>query len=421
MLPSFEWLIDPISPARFFQDYYEHKPLVVEGPSAKFASLLSMAEIDRFLATTTPYHPDVFLTDAARELKFEDFTVAGSEPSGRIDLARAYQLFGTGATIVLNQMQERLPQLADLCRAAERTFSHHFQTNIYLSPPNAQGFKTHFDSHDVFVLQVSGSKHWTIYDTLIELPLAGQGFEPEKHVAGAPTREIVLKAGDLFYCPRGLFHSARSTDEASLHITLGLIGKTWADVLTEALSEACLQSPAFRANLPAGFANMDFDSSKAEAAFRALLETFASNARLQPILGRFAETFVTTRRPDLRGCLEELGAAPQISAETRVGPRPHLVFALREENQNLVLVFGPTQIKFPSFAREDLEAALREPFIVRDFPGRLDEAGKLALARRLVKEGILIRLRDPDEGASPTRRADAAHVPAVALMSLQAS
>jgi ribosomal protein L16 Arg81 hydroxylase len=32
------------------------------------------------------------------------------------------------------------------------------QTNIYLSPPNAQGFGTHFDSHDVFVLQVAGSK-----------------------------------------------------------------------------------------------------------------------------------------------------------------------------------------------------------------------------------------------------------------------
>jgi ribosomal protein L16 Arg81 hydroxylase len=395
MLLSFEWLIDPISPARFFQDYYEQKPLVVAGRPAKFASLLSMTEIDRFLATTTPHHPEVFLTDAARELKIEDFTVASSDPPDRIDLARAYQLFGTGATIVLNQMQERLPQLADLCRAAERTFSHHFQTNVYLSPPNAQGFKTHFDSHDVFVLQVSGSKHWTIYDTLIELPLAGQAFEPEKHVAGAPTREFVLNTGDLLYCPRGLFHSARSTDEASLHITLGLIGKTWADVLAEALSEACLQSPAFRANLPVGFANPDFNSGGAEATFRALLETLAANARLQPLLARFAESFVTTRRPDLRGCLEEFGAAPHISAESRVGPRPHLVLTLQEEDESLLIVFGPTQIKLPAFARDEVKAALTGPFVVRDLPGRLDEPGKLALVRRLVKEGILMRLGEP--------------------------
>ena len=415
MLPSFESLIDPVSAARFFQDYYEQKPLVVEGHPAKFKSLLSITEIDRFLATTTPYHPDVFLTDAARELKIEDFTVASSEPPGRIDLARAYQLFGTGATIVLNQMHERLPQLADLCRVVEHAFSHHFQTNIYLSPPNAQGFKTHFDSHDVFVLQVSGSKHWTVYNTLIELPLAGQAFEPEKHVAGGPTREFVLNAGDLFYCPRGLFHSARSTDEASLHITLGLVGKTWADVLAEALSEACLQSPVFRANLPVGFANPGFDTGKAEAAFRRLLEEFVGGARLQPILARFAQTFVTTRRPDLRGCLDELDAAPPISAESSIGPRPHLVFALREEDQNVVLVYGPTQIKLPLFARDELEAALAGPFVVRDLPGRLDEAGKLALVRRLVKEGVLIRMHGPSEGTSSTSRADALCAQKVAM------
>src|SRR5262249_26048300 len=150
---------------------------------------------------------------------------------------------------------------------------------------------------DVFVLQVSGSKHWTLYDTLIELPLHGQGFEPEKHSPGAATRELTLRAGDVLYCPRGLFHSARSTDEVSLHITLGLIVKTWADVMVEAISEACLASPAFRANLPVGFANPGFDGGEAEAIFKGLVEQFAQNAELGPILGRFAETFVTSRRP----------------------------------------------------------------------------------------------------------------------------
>ena len=119
-------------------------------------------------------------------------------------------------------MHERLPSLAALCRAVERTFSSHFQTNIYLSPRNAQGFKTHYDSHDVFVLQVSGSKHWTLVrHASIELPLRGQGFDPEKHIPGPPTREFTIQAGDVLYCPRGLFHAARATDEVSLHITLG--------------------------------------------------------------------------------------------------------------------------------------------------------------------------------------------------------
>jgi mannose-6-phosphate isomerase-like protein (cupin superfamily) len=402
---SFEWLIEPIMPDVFFRDYYEHKPLLIEGRDPeKFRSLLSVEAIDRYLAASWPSYPDVFLVDAARELKPDDYSLP---QSGRIDLPRAYQLFQSGATISLSQLQERLPPLAALCRAMEHVFSSHFQTNIYLSPRNAQGFKTHYDSHDVFVLQVSGSKHWTLYDTLIELPLHGQGFEPGKHIPGAATRELTIRAGDVFYCPRGLFHSARATDEVSLHITLGVMGKTWADVMVEAISEACLASPAFRANLPAGFANPGFDRTEAEATFRSLVEAFARNARLGPILDRFAESFVTSRRPAFEGCLAELDSPPQISRETRLVARPHLVYLLREEGDQLSVLFGSTQIALPSFTRLPLERALSgAPFQVSDLPGALDEPGKIVLVQRLIREGMLVRA----DGGTPTRPAGIAAV-----------
>ena len=393
MAVSFKWLIDPIEPATFFTEFYERKPLLIERQQpSKFASLLSIDVIDRYLSTTTPCRSEVFLVDAARDLKPEDYSFLNSEPPGRIDLPRAYELFGAGATISLSQMHERLPSLADLCRAAERTFSSHFQTNIYLSPPHAQGFKTHFDSHDVFVLQVSGSKLWTLYDTAIELPLRGQAFDPDKHTAGPPTREFTLRAGDLLYCPRGIYHSARSTNETSLHITLGLIGKTWADVMIEAVSAACLASPAFRANLPVGFANVGFDTSEAAVTFRALLDTFAREAQLPPILARLAQDFVTSRRPALYGCLQELEGASQLSINSRVGPRPDLILLVREEVERLVVLFGSTEISLPLFARDAVMFALAgAPFVVGDLPGHLDDAGKVVLVRRLLREGLLVR------------------------------
>ena len=394
---SFEWLIEPVPTQVFFKDYYEQKPLLIEGTDrARFSPLLSIEAIDRYLATGSPCHPDVFLVDAARQLKPDDYAFPDSGPdSGRIDLPRAYQLFSSGATISLGQLHERLPALAALCRAAEHTFSSHFQTNIYLSPRNAQGFKTHYDSHDVFVLQVAGSKQWTLYDTLIELPLRGQGFDPEKHIPGAATREFTIGAGDLFYCPRGLFHSARATDEVSLHITLGLIGKTWADVMVEAISEACLASPAFRAHLPADFAKPGFDRRKAGATFKSLIAAFARDAKLVPILDRFAEGFVTSRRPSLEGCLEELDSPPPVSLDTRVVPRPHLVYLLREEGEKVAVLFGSTQIAMPSFARDATAFALRGgAFRVADLPGPLDDAGKIVLVQRLIREGMLVRVQD---------------------------
>ena len=276
----------------------------------------------------------------------------------------------------------------------ERTFSCHFQTNIYLSPRNAQGFKTHYDSHDVFVLQVAGSKHWTLYGNGngVELPLRGQGFRPAEHMPGPVTREFTVRAGDVFYCPRGLFHAARATDEVSLHITLGVMGKTWADVMIEAMSEACLASPAFRAHLPAGFASPGFDARQAEATFRSLIETFARSARLGPILERFAEGFVTSRRPAFQGCLEELDSPPPVTLESRVVARPHLVYLLREEGETLTILFGPTQISLPAFTRPSVEAALSgKPLRVSDLPGQLDDPGKIVLVQRLIREGMLVR------------------------------
>ncbi len=386
---SFEWLLDPIPAEKFFAEFYEQRLLLIErAEPSKWAALLSLEAIDQFLSTTTPRHPDVFLVDAARELSPDDYSLPDTQPPGKIDLPRAYELFATGATISLTQMHERMAPLADLCRAMEKTFSSHFQTNIYLSPPNAQGFKTHYDSHDVFVLQVAGSKHWTIYDTAVELPLRGQAFDPDKDTAGPPTREITLNAGDLLYCPRGIYHSAHSTDETSLHITLGQIAKTWADVILEAVSAACLATPALRANLPAGFANPGYDPQEALAAFRAMFETVARETELAPILERMADDFVTSRRPDHSGGLH--GSETKLSLASRIAPRPNLIYRVREANDAIVILFGASEITLPAYVRDTLNSALEHgPLTIGELPG-LDDDSKLVLVRRLLKEGLLV-------------------------------
>ena len=101
---------------------------------------------------------------------------------------------------------------------------------------------------------------------------------------------------------------------------------------------------------------------------------------------------MTSRRPALEGCLQELDSAPQISADSRLVARPHLVYLQEEEGDKLVILFGSTQITLPSFTREAVGFALSgEAFSVADLPGSLDEAGKIVLARRLIKEGMLVR------------------------------
>jgi hypothetical protein len=173
---------------------------------------------------------------------------------------------------------------------------------------------------------------------------------------------------------------------------LGLIGKTWADVFVEAVSGACLASPEFRAHLPIGYAEAGFDTARAEAKFRSLLDAFARDADLGPILERLADDFVRSRKPDSYGRLQELHGPAPITGNCKVEPRPHLIYRLREEGENIALLFGSSTITLPAFAAEPLAFALKgPPFVVRDMPGQLDDPSKVVLVRRLIKEGLLVR------------------------------
>ncbi len=101
---------------------------------------------------------------------------------------------------------------------------------------------------------------------------------------------------------------------------------------------------------------------------------------------------MTSRRPALDGCLQEVQGSPDLSIESTVSARPNIVFLVREEPNKLVVLFGSTVMSLPLFVRDAVMFALGgTPFEVRDLPGELDDDGKLVLARRLLKEGLLTR------------------------------
>jgi hypothetical protein len=204
--------------------------------------------------------------------------------------------------------------------------------------------------------------------------------------------QFTLEPGDVAYVPRGAVHDALSADEVSLHITAGILAHTWTDLLLESVAEACLNDPAFRKSLPPGFARPDFDPAQARRLFQALLRRLAEESNLDPILERFADDLVSSRPPPLRGQMAQLAALGGLALDSVVGPRPNLTFYLRTEDDSLRLECYGRTINFPARAGDAVRFALaHSKFAVRDLPG-LDDAGKLALARRLVREGILMNV-----------------------------
>ena len=230
---------------------------------------------------------------------------------------------------------------------------------------------------------------WTLYDTPIELPLVGQSFDEHKPAPGPVSAEFTLHAGDLLYCRRGPMHAAHAASDISLHITFGLMARTWSELVLEAVSKAILSEPSLRRNLPVGFARSDFPREKAAADYACLLATVAERADFTTAFEHMRERFVGSRIPRRPGHMREIARLGELSSSSRVGVRPDLVWHLDGDEEQVRLSCGTSFVTFPGFTRDALATVMvADDIVVRDLPGPLDEDGKVTLVRRMIKEGF---------------------------------
>ncbi len=384
------WLDDPLGyligaahVRSFFDQIYESAALVAaHGEPQRFAGLLSIDDVDRIVTNVDLREGQLDLADATRQLARSDYTDA----TGYIDRGAVADLHRHGATIILQHAHQLEPSLGRLCRALEAVFSAHIQTNLYLTPPNAQGFRTHYDNHDVFVVQVAGEKAWRLYEKPIDTPYRGEGFEAGKYEPGELKQEFVLKAGDVAYVPRGLMHDAvTSGAEPSLHITIGLITRTWADLMLEAVSEAALRSPGLRRSLPAGFARPGFDREAMRAQLKALARTLADDVELDPAFDLLTDTFIRSRVSDNRGAVRE--AARPIGANENFRAHRCAAFRIAEDGDKLILIAPGGELEFKHEQRAGLARALDgAPFSPAEVGPDAD-----AMIAKLLAYGLIVR------------------------------
>ena len=283
--------------------------------------------------------------------------------------------FEDGATIVLQALHHNWHALAVFSRELEAVLGHSVQANAYYTPRSAQGLAVHHDTHDVFVLQVSGEKRWLVYEPALELPLKDQRYSKEMGGPGEPVEDVTLRPGDSLYLPRGWLHEALTSETDSLHVTVGVNLYTWLDAVKAALEE-CAEELEFRRSVP--------DDGEAEAD---LLDALAARLRPEDVAKRRRERFLKNRRPVLDDQLGHLRGLRELTADTPVERRPTVIFDFEFPR----LSFEGKTIAFPPQAEAELTAiaAAEVPFRASDLPGELDDDGRLVLIRRLVREGFL--------------------------------
>ena len=384
----YAWLIDPLPTADFERDYYEQRLFHIRREASPYyAALLSVTDLDIVLGTHSASYPDISLVRGDGDVAPGEYT----NDASRIQPLEVARHFDDGATVIFRQLHKRVPTLARLCVALGRRFSSRVQTNVYLTPPDAQGFSAHWDTHDVFVLQISGAKRWSIYDTKVRLPLRGQRFKPGTP-PGDVSNEFELGPGSAVYLPRGLMHSARSTGQASLHITLGLTAFTWAEFLVESVTAAALEEEPLRRNLPREFAREGFPVAERKRLFEEKMACVQSRFDPQVVWRRFTDEVLATDVPLFTDLFSERLRGDRLTPRSRVRRRAGLLTEAVTEGETCLLRFCGRELRLPAGAWPALQfATTADEFAVQDLPDCLDAEGKLTLVTRLVREGVLQR------------------------------
>jgi lysine-specific demethylase/histidyl-hydroxylase NO66 len=198
-----------------------------------------------------------------------------------------------------------------------------------------------------------------------------------------------LAPGDCLYLPQRFPHAAWTAATASVHLTVGVVPVTWAEVVGRAVVPA-VEDALSGEPLPAGFA-ADPDALVAGVAEQ-LGEVRRRLDKLDPaaIAAAAADRFWSGRPPVLSGQLQHLLALEEIGDHTVVRRRPGAVCRLRRRGDRLEVLLGDRTLRMPARLAPAMRAVLAsDRLAVGDLAGHLDPPSRLVLVRRLVREGLL--------------------------------
>jgi bifunctional lysine-specific demethylase and histidyl-hydroxylase MINA len=256
---TFDEIMAPLGSEAFTRDYLGRQPLHLQGPEDKFRAVMNWDELNRLLGMTAVWSEQTMMlildNEAVPPASYA--SPAEGRDGGRVmrpDPARVKPLLARGATMVLNFIDQLSPGLSAFARSLEEALGARVQANLYLSSKRKQGFKAHFDFHDVFAMHVMGEKTWSVFQGRAEHPIKHPSFEGwprERHdqIKGELWRDVRLRPGDLLYLPRGQYHYALADDGPCVHVAWGVTYPIGMDVVSYAF-ERMVGEAIGRANLP---------------------------------------------------------------------------------------------------------------------------------------------------------------------------
>ena len=392
-----------ISTDEFAEKYWGSAPKLSTAAElgAAFDDLFSNDAADELMAKRGLRTPFLRVAKDGRTLGDAEFTAPGGVGAAIRDQLsddRLLRLFADGSTLVLQGLHRTWGPLIDFAGQLGTDLGHPVQVNAYVTPAQSTGFSSHYDVHDVFVIQIAGQKRWQIRQPVLSLPLRTQPWEQRRTaVAEAgqekPLLEVTMSPGDVLYLPRGYLHAATALGEISTHVTIGIHAWTRHHLLERLITYAVARladDPEVRRSLPisadAGHPDRvpaaDFES------VRERLIAVLAGATPADVLPQTELAHRAAQRAGPVAPIASVVAAGALGPDDILTLRPHLAAVLTEPNAD-----GAAEVvsRAGQFAVAPGELAGVEQLLAGGTIA-VRESG-IDLARRLVLGGIATVVR----------------------------
>ena len=400
-------VLAPVSVDAFIAEYWERQPLhVARNTPGFFADVYDVADIEEALvAGARDLERFALVRAGAPQAALDEYVVTspairgastGRPPTAHVDPRKVIALFERGYTLVIKDAALLSARLQRTCNRLQRDLCAYAGANVYFTPPGAQGFEIHHDSHDTLTIQIEGSKTWRIYEPVVELPLESQPLHGGTRLPPLTLhREVTLAAGDTLYLPRGYAHEAVADAARALHVTFALAPVRAIDLLHAILDTRAAGEVGLRRALPFGWQNdpafaATFCAEIAAASAGIFAPETVAGASEVVLNGLFAAS-----RSDAGGAFDQLAALAGLGPNSILRLNDALPLLLRERAQTVDLMLPGTSLGLPKLCMPALERLQAGPVRFGDLDLKLSERDRHLFVTSLLLAGILL-IERPD-------------------------
>jgi ribosomal protein L16 Arg81 hydroxylase len=222
-----------ISRGDFFREYFEKDFYLARGALA--SADYSWADVNELLYITEPGAPNtrLFSNGEVEESEYiETYFDLGIQRK-RVIKRAFYETMARGGTLVMNRLEVKSSKIRRLCMSIAELCGRKTIANGYVTKFGSGSFGKHWDTHDVFAVQLFGRKQWKLFKPTMELPTRNQTSKNVKETCpDSPVFDGILEQGDILYVPRGWWHEVSPIGEETFHLAIGVHGPNLIDYAT---------------------------------------------------------------------------------------------------------------------------------------------------------------------------------------------